>query len=175
MCGVSPAMQRELRINYILATDSDWERINLACSELGWNKSTILKQFIHGFFRRYRDYYADAGILDAEHRGISQEQHFTILRDQGEKDLPRYRLGRPGFGVSPIDSIDPLPEDTNLRRHYNTISLSSYYFVLLRVARIVDGGAMSQLVSRIVVSHLTDNWADAYQTQIDRDQVCRYR
>lgn len=147
----------------------------LACEELGWNKSTIVKQCLHGFFRRDGAFYADAGILDAQSRGMSEEDYFKTLRDDSEDDLARYIAGRPGFGSSPIDAIDPVAQDANYKRTYNTIGLSAYNYVLLKVARIVDGGSMVQVVSRMLVKHLTDNWETIYQIQIDRDQNCRFK
>ncbi len=168
-------MIRELRINYIYADDSTWEKLMLACDELGWNKSTIVKQALHGFFRRDGAFYAEAAILDARSRGVEEEDYFRILRDRSEEDLPRYISGRPGFGSSPIDPIDPVPHEPDYRRSYNTIGLSAYYFVLLKVAKIVDGGTMIDVVSRMIVKHLDDNWRTAYQPQIDRDRNCKFK
>jgi hypothetical protein len=168
-------MIREFRINYIFADDPTWEKIMLACDELGWNKSTIIKQCLHGFFRRDGGFYADAGILDAQSRGMTEEEYFRTLRDQSEEDLARYLLGRPGFGKSPIDEIAPIPSESGYKRKYNTIGLSAYNFVLLKVARIVDGGTMVQIVSRMIVKHLSDNWDTAYQPQLDRDYRCKFK
>lgn len=168
-------MIREIRINYIFADDPTWEKLMLACDELGWNKSTIVKQCLHGFFHRDGEFYANAGILDAQYRGMSEEEYFKTLRDAREEDLPRYQQGRPGFGVSPIDAIDPIPTDPDYKRSYNTIGLSAYNYVLLKVARIVDGGSMIQVISRMVVKHLNDNWETVYQPQIDRDHRCKFK
>jgi hypothetical protein len=173
--NLASPMIRELRINYIFADDPTWEKLLLACEELGWNKSTIVKQCLHGFFRRDGEFYADAGILDAQSRGMSEEEYFKTLRDGSEDDLTRYSKGRPGFGASPLDAIEPIPTDPAYKRKYNTIGLSAYNFVLLKVARIVDGGAMVQVVSRMIVKHLDDNWETAYQLQIDRDRNCKFK
>lgn len=171
----SSPMICELRINYIFADDPTWAKLMLACEELGWNKSTIVKQCLHGFFRRDGEFYADAGILDAKSRGMAEEDYFKTLRDKSEEDLARYLEGRPGFGKSPLDEIPPLPTESAYKRKYNTIGLSAYNYVLLKVARIVDGGTMVQVVSRIVVKHLADNWETAYQVQIDRDRKCKFK
>lgn len=168
-------MIRELRINYIYADDPTWEKLMLACEELGWNKSTIVKQCLHGFFRRDGAFYAKAGILDAQWRGMTEENYFKTLRDGSEDDLARYVAGRPGFGASPIDAIAPVYQETNYKRTYNTIGLSAYNYVLLKVARIVDGGTMVQVISRMLVKHLNDNWEPVYQIQIDRDRNCRFQ
>lgn len=168
-------MIREMRINYIFAEDSTWEKLMLACDELGWNKSTIVKQCLHGFFRRDGEFYANAGILDAQSRGMSEEDYFKTLRDGSEDDLDRYLAGRPGFGASPIDAIPPIPTESAYKRTYNTIGLSAYNYVLLKVARIVDGGSMVQVVSRMLVKHFNDNWETVYQPQIDRDHNCRFK
>jgi hypothetical protein len=168
-------MIRELRINYIYADAPTWEKLMLACEELGWNKSTIVKQGLHGFFRRDGAFYAEAGIEDARCRGIEEEDYFRILRDLGEDELPRYISVRPGFGRSPIDAVAPVPHEPEYRRSYNTIGLSAYNYVLLRVAKIVDGGTMIDVVSRIIIKHLEDNWRTAYQPQIDRDRNCKFK
>lgn len=171
----SSLMIRELRINYIFADDPTWAKLMLACEELGWNKSTIVKQCLHGFFRRDGEFYAEAGILDAQSRGMKEEDYFKTLRDKSEEDLARYSEGRPGFGKSPIDEIPLISTESAYRRKYNTIGLSAYNYVLLKVARIVDGGTMVQVVSRMVVKHLADNWEIAYQVQIDRDHRCKFK
>jgi predicted DNA-binding protein len=168
-------MIRDLRINYIFLGEEDWQKLNLACDELGWTKSLIVKNCIHAFFRRYRDYYADAGLKDAEHRGMTEEDYFRTLRDKSEKDLERYKLGRPGFPPSPLDAIEPLPTTDEYKRKYNKIGLSAYNLVLLKVAHVVDGGSLVQLVSRIIVSHLNQNWEEIYQPQIDMDRRCKFR
>lgn len=168
-------MIRELRINYIFAEPETWDKLSLACNELGWNKSLIVKQCLHGFFRRDGEFYADAGVIDAQARGMTQEEYFRILRDGSEDELSRYINGRPGFGASPVDLIPLVPSGAKNKRGYNIIGLSAYNYVLLRVARIVDGGSMIQVVSRIIVKHLNDNWEKSYLPQIERDRMCRFK
>lgn len=163
----------EMRINYIFADEETWERLTLACTELGWTKSLIVKQTLHGFCWRDGQFYADAAIKDAQARGMTEQDYFRTLRDGSEEDLARYLDGRPAFGASPIDKI-ALVTDPAFRRGYNTIGLSAYNYVLLRVARIVDGGPMVQVVSRMIVKHFQDNWQNSYQSQIDRDRDCTF-
>lgn len=166
-------MIREMRINYIFANEETWTRLSLACSELGWTKSLIVKQTLHGFFRRDGRFYAEAGRKDAAARGMTEEAYFQALRDGGEENLARYIDGRPAFGAAPIDHID-LEIDPKFKRDYNKIGLSAYNYVLLKVARIVDGGPMVQVVSRMIVKHFEDNWETSYQPQIDRDRACKF-
>lgn len=147
----------------------------LACDELGWNKSSIVKQCLHGFLRRDRDFYARAGLLDAEARDMSEEDYFKTLRDGSEDNLARYVAGRPGFGATPLDAIELIPANPEFKRAYNTIGLSAYNYVLLKVAKIVDGGSMVQVISRMIVKHFDDNWKTAYQPQIDRDHNCKFQ
>ena len=167
-------MIKEIRINYLLCTDETWQQVTLACDELGWNKSSIVKQMLHGFFRRDGEFYARAGILDAEARGMTEEEYFRCLRDESEEALSPYTGNRPLFGQSPIDTIPPLATDENLKRKYNTIGLSAYNSVLLKVARIVHHDSFVQIVSRMIVKHLADNWETVYQPQIDRDHKCKF-
>lgn len=168
---------KELRINHVLLSDEDWEKLMKACEELGYNKSSILKNALQGFFRRdrNRDFYINAAVADAKARGITSSQHFVILRDQSEDDLPPYLDTFPLFGQSPIDTIPPLPVDERFRRKYNTIELSRYNFVLLRVAHIVHRDSYPQIIGRMVKSHLIDNWESAYLPQIIRDEKDDYR
>jgi len=165
---------KEVRLNYILATTENWQRITLACDELGWSKSAIVKQMLHGFFRRDGKFYAEAGIMDAAARGLTEEEYFNCLRDESEEALRPYTGDRPLFGQSPIDAIPPLSTDDSLKRKYNTIGLSAYNYVLLKVARIVHHDSFVQIVSRMIVKHLNDNWESAYQPQIDRDQRSKF-
>jgi len=165
---------KEVRLNYILATSENWQRITLACDELGWNKSAIVKQMLHGFFRRDGKFYAEAGIMDAAARGLTEEEYFNCLRDEGEEALRPYTGDRPLFGQSPIDATPPLPTDDSLKRKYNVIGLSAYNFVLLKVAKIVHRDSFVQVVSRMIVKHLNDNWEAVYQPQIDRDRTSKF-
>lgn len=165
---------REMRINYVFATPETWEKIELACDELGWSKASILKQMIHGFMAVDGVFYARAGILDAKARGMSEEDYFRALRDGSDEDLARYIAGRPAFGKAPIDDIDLISSTDEYKHRYNVIGLSAYNYVLLRVAQIVDGGAMVQVVSRMLVKHLQDKWQSNYQLQIDRDKRCKF-
>jgi hypothetical protein len=165
---------KEVRINYILATDENWERIALACEELGWSKSAIVKQMIHGFLRRDGEFYARAGLMDAEARGMAEAEYFDCLRDGADDSLRQYNGSRPLFGQSPIDAIPLLPTDEKLKRTYNTVGLSAYNYVLLKVARIVHNDSFVQIISRMIVKHLADNWAAVYQPQIDRDRQSKF-
>ncbi|HEY9906981.1 MAG TPA: hypothetical protein V6D18_05160, partial [Thermosynechococcaceae cyanobacterium] len=134
----------------------------------------ILKQMIHGFMAVDGVFYARAGILDAEARGMAEEDYFRSLRDGSDEDLARYVAGRPAFGKAPIDDTAPIAATDANKHRYNIIGLSAYNYVLLRVAQIVDGGAMVQVVSRILVKHLQDRWENSYQPQIERDKRCKF-
>lgn len=160
---------KELRINHVLLGDDDWEKLMKACEELGYNKSSILKNALQAYFKRYRDFYVKAGIADAQARGITSSEHFLILRDRSEEDLPPYLKSLPLFGQSPIDTIPPIPVEEKYRRKYNTIELSRFNYVLLRVGHIVHRDSYPQMIGRMVRTHLIDNWDSAYLPQIERD------
>ena len=117
-------------------------------------------------------FYSQAGIKDALARGIEVEEYYRTLRDQGELSLPSYVHGRPGFGVTPLDSIEE-PEQT-FQRRYNKITLSNYNYVLIQVARIVDTGPMIGVASKILQHHFDTYWERNYLPQIDRDQRCSF-
>ena len=165
---------RELRINYVFATPETWQKVELACTELGWSKASILKQMLHGFMHVDGSFYAEAGRKDAKARGMSEGDYFKVLRDGSIEDLPRYLAGRPAFGKAPIDDIDPIEVSDDNKHRYNVIGLSAYNYVLFRVASIVDGGSFVQLVSRMIVKHLADKWESNYQNQIERDKACKF-
>jgi hypothetical protein len=165
---------KEVRINYILATDENWQRIMLACEELGLSKSAIVKQMIHGFLSRDGEFYACAGVMDAQARGMTEADYFNCLRDGIDEALRPYSETRPLFGQSPIDTIPLLPTDEKLKRTYNTVGLSAYNYVLLKVARIVHNDSFVQIISRMIVKHLADNWTTVYQPQIDRDRQSKF-
>lgn len=168
-------MLRSLRITYVLADDATWDKLMLACDELGWTKKLIVKQALHGFCRRDGEFYAQAGIKDAQARGMTEQDYFRTLRDGVPGDLRPYDADPPKFGVSPLMTVLPLPTDLDYRRNYSSIELSAYNYVLVRVACIVERTSLVQVVSRMIVKHLEDNWAIAYQSQIDRDRECRFR
>jgi hypothetical protein len=165
---------KELRINYVFAVPEVWDKVELACTELGWSKASILKQMIHGFMYVDGSFYAEAGRKDAKARNMSEEDYFRALRDGNIEDLPRYVAGRPAFGKAPIDDIEPIESNDDNKHRYNVIGLSAYNYVLFRVAQIVDGGSMVQVVSRMIVKHLADKWETNYLPQIERDKVCNF-
>jgi len=160
---------KQLRINHILLGDEDWKKMLTACDELGYNKSSILKNALQGYFKRYRDFYVNAGILDAKARGITSSEHFITLRDASEDALPHYLDSLPLFGQSPIDTIAPIPNEEGNKRKYNIVELSAFNFVLLRVGKIVHRDSYSQMVGRMVKVHLIDNWESVYLPQMARD------
>jgi len=166
---------KELRINHVLLSDEDWGKLLKACEELGYNKSSILKNALQGYFKRYRDFYINAGIADAKARGIKSSEHFTTLRDKSEEDLPPYENFLPRFGESPIETIAPPANEERFKRKYNTIELSAYNYVLLRVGHIVHSDSYPQMIGKMVKTHLIDNWESAYLPQMTRDEQNDYQ
>lgn len=149
----------------------------LACDELGWRKKDIVKQAIHGFCRRDGEFYAQAALKDAEARGMTEKDYFRTLRDGSPNDLLPYEDEEevPDFGASPLMLIPLLPTDPAYRRPYSSIDVSAYNYVLVRVACIVERAPLVQVISRMIVKHFEDNWAIAYQSQMDRDRECRFK
>ncbi|MBD2261120.1 hypothetical protein [Pseudanabaena sp. FACHB-2040] len=153
------------------------ERFNAASESLGWAYRSLAQQVIHGFFAKHKDFYIEAALKDAAARGMPEEDYYKVLRDGSEDDLARYVAGRPGFGPAPLDPVEPVPTGPEFRQKYNTISLSSYNYCLLKVCRIVDTGPLTQVVSRIVRYHFEDSgyWEKNYLPQIAADKACRFR
>lgn len=169
-------MARDIRINYLYASPKIWARYDLACDQLGWANKSLVQQCIHAFLgnKENRVLYAEAAIKDAEARGMDAAEYYRVLRDASEENLTRYTNGRPAFGATPLDRIPFLETTHSEKRRYNTITLSNYNFVLLRVARIIDTGPMVQLVSRILEHHFDVHWEKRYKPQIDRDTACSF-
>ncbi|MDB9529611.1 hypothetical protein PN498_26710 [Oscillatoria sp. CS-180] len=151
------------------------ERFNSASEHVGWPYRTLVQQVIHAFFGKHRAFYIEAAIKDAEARGMQESDYYRILRDESEDELNRYISGRPGFGPAPLDPIEPISTSSEFKQKYNTITLSNYNYVLLRVARIVDTGPLTQVVSRIVDYHFSNYWESNYLFQIERDQACKFK
>jgi hypothetical protein len=168
-------MSRELRINYIYLDAVTFERFSLASDVVGWAYKSLVQQCLHAFLKAHRDYYVEAALTDANARGMASEDYYQTLRDGSEDDLARYLDGRPAFGATPLDDVPDIATGDENRRRYNIITLSNYNFVLLKVARIVDMGSMTQLVSRIVSQHFALYWDKNYRVQIDCDLDCKFR
>lgn len=168
-------MSRDLRINYIYLEPVTAERFDLASESLGWAYKSLAQQCIHAFFKVNREFYVNAALTDAEARGMTEVGYYMALRDGSEDDLDRYQAGRPGFGATPLDEVLDVATGVENRRRYNVITISNFNFVLLRVARIVDTGSMTQLVSRIIKQHFERYWEPNYKAQIDLDQACKFK
>lgn len=162
-------MLRKLRISHILLEDGDWQKLETACDELGYDKSGIVKNIIQGFFKQHRDFYVNAGILDAKARGITSSQHFVILRDESEEDLPNYVESLPILDDMPLRTVPPLPLKADLKRKFNLINMPSFNYVLLRVAHIIHRDSYPQLLGKIARSHLAQHWEATYLPQIERN------
>ncbi|MBE9108268.1 hypothetical protein IQ273_02375 [Nodosilinea sp. LEGE 07298] len=168
-------MARQVRLNYIYASATTWERFDLACDQLGWAKKSLVQQCLHEFFHQHHAFYQGAAIADAAARQMDEAEYYRTLRDKSEDDLRRYTLERPGFEVTPLDPVPFNPSGTDIQRTYNVITISNYNAVLLKVARIVDTGPMVQLVSRIIEQHFEAYWEKNYFPQIERDMNCSFR
>jgi hypothetical protein len=168
-------MSRELRINYLYMEERTQERFETACEQMGWAYKALVQQCIHAFFKRNRDFYAEAAIKDCQARGMEESNYYRTLRDESEESLDRYVSGRPGFGSAPLDAVDPVATGDENRKRYGVITLSNYNSVLLKVCRVVDNGPMIQVISRIVKGHFNDYWDAQYRPQIERDRDCKFK
>ena len=151
------------------------KRFDIACDEIGWASISLVAQCCQAFLKVNREYYACSALIDCEARGMEESSYYQILRDGSEENLERYRAGRPAFGATPLDDIPDVQTGKETRVQYNTLALSGYNAVLLRVARIVDTGALSQLVSRIVKQHFEKYWESNYYPQIYLNQNCKFK
>jgi hypothetical protein len=164
-------MIRELRVSHVYVDNQTWDRLVLLCEEFGWHKKTILRRCIHGFFQRYDTFYADAAILDARSRQISEQTYFEILRDQTPADLPPYpKAGFLQAGASPLADYPLIPKTKEFRRPYNDIALSAYNYVLFRVALMVENVPQNQLIGKMILKHFDDDWA-VYEARMAKDRA----
>lgn len=170
-------MPSTLRINFIYMFPETKERFTAASESLGWPYRTLAQQVIQAFFKKHRDFYVEAALKDAEARGMDESDYYQTLRDRSDDDLARYVRGRPGFGVAPLDPVEPIPTGGEFKQKYNTITLSNYNYVLLRVAKVIDAdnSSLTQVVSRMVKYHFDHYWVPNYEPQIELDQRCKFR
>ena len=125
-------------------------------------EKAFISQVINEYFIREKVYYVEALRLDARARSIREQEYLKILIEQDEKALPRYTSDRPIFKPSPIAM---LPDVEGNRRITNYILLNRRNTCLLKIASIVERARMSQLVGRLMVDHLRQNWDTVYLPQ----------
>lgn len=125
-------------------------------------EKAFISQVINEYFIREKVYYVEALRLDARARSICEQEYLKILIEQDEKALPRYTSDRPIFKPSPIAM---LPDVEGNRRITNYILLNRRNTCLLKIASIVERARMSQLVGRLMVDHLRQNWDTVYLPQ----------
>jgi hypothetical protein len=167
-------MIREFRVSNIYAAPENWERMDLLCAEFGWQKKTILRRCIHGFFQRHQSFYAKAAQLDAQARGIAAKEYFLVLRDKNIEDLPPYPKGTLlTFGISPLMEYPLVPTQPEFRHPYNVATLSAYNYVLFRTALIVERLPQNQVIGKMIVKHFEDDWP-VYEARMQRDRDCKF-
>ena len=169
-----PMTARRLRLACIYLEPEIQARLVLVTSDLGWPQKNTVQQFIHAHMKRYHPYWVRAALADAAARGMDEETYYRALRD-GEPELERYRGSRPAFETSPVAKIPEVSVSEKNRIDYNWVTLSPCSYTLLKVAHIVEGGPMTQLVSRFVVKHFQDYWEAVYLPQIGLNRQCRFR
>ncbi len=166
-------MSKQLRINKIYGLPITWERFDIATEIIGWNKKKFIQQITHAYFSKNGAFYVECALLDAAARGMSETDYYTALFDGGGADpsknpllLPYTTNERPAFKPDPLHTVPKLPTDEANIKKFNLIDMSDYYFVLLQVALIVDTGAMSQFISRMLGNHFDTYWHRSYAHQI---------
>jgi len=166
---------KEVKVSAIYLPERQWEMLELSWIHLGYSPRTIAKNALQGFFATNKQYYVNAALRDAQSRGISQQEHYQILRDG--QSLPRI-IQAADHPASPIAWVPDLVSSENKRR-YNTIELSAFNYTLLQFAVVLDGSSLPSVVSKCIYAHLgesykldpSDNlkvgaWAKSYYPQI---------
>lgn len=175
---------KQIKLSAIYVPETQWEMLDLAWIHLGYSPRMIAKNCLQGFFARNKAYYIEAAIRDAESRGISQSEHYKILREGG--DLPRI-IEAADHPASPIAWVPDLVNTENKRR-YNSLELSWYNYTLLQMAVLLDGGSLPSVISKCIYAHLGESyelepsnnsrvgaWAKFYYPQIKLDNQNQYK
>lgn len=155
-------MAAKFNLHYLYITDESSEKIQRILDLTGSTEKAFISQVINEYFIREKIYYVEALRLDARARSIREQEYLKILIEQDEKALPRYTSDRPIFKPSPIAM---LPDVEGNRRITNYILLNRRNTCLLKIASIVERARMSQLVGRLMVDHLRQNWDTVYLPQ----------
>lgn len=179
-------LTKEVRLSALYLPELQWQWLQLTWIHLGYSPRSVAKNALQGFFAAHKGYYVEAAIRDAISRGLSQEEHYRILRDEGIDKLPRIRQPA-DHPASPIAWVPDLVCNEN-KRKYNTIELSGFNYTLLQVAILLDGGSFPSVVSKCVYAHLGETselnpsdgnrvgaWAKAYYPQITLNEQERYK
>lgn len=156
-------MPERFHISYVYINPETAERIRQVIDLTGDSEKGLIGQIVRGFFKREQQYYVAALRQDAAARGLDQQAYAAILVAGEEKNLPSYQGERPIFSPSPIAHIPDVEGET---KGVNYLFLNKRNRCLLKVARIVDGGSMTQLVSRIIIDHFRVHWEKTYLPQL---------
>lgn len=164
-------MTKKLAISHFFMEPSTSDLFDQAL-ELGWQKNNLVQQCMHAFFKVHRDYYGAAALTDCAARGMEPNAYYRVLRDRSIDELQPYVDGRPAFGATPLDGIADVQTGEDFKYRYSPVPLSNYNYVLAQVALLVDMGALTQLVSRIVYCHFEKYWESSYLPQLEADRHC---
>lgn len=170
----APGAARRLRLTAIYLSPEDRDKFHRATRDVGWPEKTFIQQTIHAHLARHEAFYLRAALTDYETRGMSEQAYFAALRDEGIEALAPYPGYKPQWGETPLGAVPKVPATAENRMTYNTVTLSPYRLVMLRVAQVVYSEALTQLVSRIVTDHFLTYWERQYQRQLDADEQCRF-
>jgi|GEM_PF-2566647 len=173
---------KEVNLNTIYVPDRQWQMLELSWLHLGYSPRTIAKNALQGFFAKYKDYYSNAALLDAESRRMKPREHYKALKE-GLELSPI--ITSASHQPSPIAWVQNLVKPENKRR-YSTFEMSQYNYVLLQMAIILDGGTLPSVVSKCLFAHLgelyeiepnnprSSAWARSYYPQIKLNEDCCY-
>lgn len=165
---------KQMRVNYIHLRTPTLQMFDTLIMAKGIAQKDVVRLSCKSYLKLNRAFYIKAALKDAEARGISQHQHYQILREQDESQLPGYTGDRPLFGAAAIDAIAPIDPQDSVKRRFGTVNFSAYNYVCMRVALLVHLSSISGLMSRITEWHLSRHWEKAYNPQISLDNACRY-
>ncbi len=186
-----------IKSSYALMDKLTYEQMFLeSCRCLGWKQKALFNHHTGSFCAVYHQLYRVIAEVDAIARGFIQHQgdHFRALVDW-DSELPPYVSGvpdyaglvvEPGFiaragldampgyfdqsGVNPLGLVTPPPNvNTNRRRFTKTIEISEYNAVILRLAMVLGGYNMSELMTRLITWHFARYWTSgtgSYTRQI---------
>ena len=158
-------MAEKFPLSYLWLSPESTDRVAQILDLTGDSEKTFFSNVIRAYFKRENPYYIEALKQDAKARGLEPKAQAAMLVAGGIQVLPAYVGDKPVFTPSPIATIPEVEGPQALRRPLNYLKLSKRNRCLLQMALIIEGGAMPQLLSKLLVYHFRAHWVQTYEPQ----------
>ena len=156
-------------------TDEYWQRYLSAVDEIGWNKSSLITQWLASFCSVNRAYLQKCAELDAQARGFDSAKgdYFSLCRNWEE--LPAYTDARPIFDPSPLAAIAKVETSSQTRRSFNAFRASGINSAFFHLLCEIEQDNAPKTISRIAVWHIDKYWDKSYRWQLEADTQLSFR